>query len=165
MLTASGQIEFANDVAQRLFERPTAGTRHSFLTAINIVAAMLGRALTAEEPIEPPVITLKDERSGDAYRVRAERILGADGQSRGLILFEPAALAASADTLNSLIQMGLTQREAEVTIEVLRGRTTGEIAAELVVSAHTVHDHLRKVFEKLGVNSRQQLATRLLSRA
>jgi DNA-binding NarL/FixJ family response regulator len=53
----------------------------------------------------------------------------------------------------------------EVTLAVLRGQTTIAIATELVVSPHTVHDHLRKVFEKLGVSSRQQLATSLLGAA
>jgi DNA-binding CsgD family transcriptional regulator len=39
---------------------------------------------------------------------------------------------------------------------------TARDAADLVVSPHTVHDHLRNIFDKLGVNSRQQLAVPLL---
>ena len=46
---------------------------------------------------------------------------------------------------------------------VLQGRTNAQIASRLDVSVHTVQDHVRKIFAKLDVSSRQQLALRLLS--
>jgi len=106
-----------------------------------------------------------DEAHGEVYRLRAEQVGGADGRPRGLVLIEPAAVVDSTNTVHALVQLGLTTREAEVTLAVLRGETTVAIAADLVVSPHTVHAHLRNVFEKLGVSSRQQLATRLLGAA
>jgi DNA-binding NarL/FixJ family response regulator len=69
---------------------------------------------------------------------------------------------AATDTVDGLAQLGLTPREAEIALAVLRGQTTVAIAADLVVSPHTVHAHLRSIFDKLGVSSRQQLAMRLL---
>lgn len=163
VLGPDGDVELANGVAERLFTRPTRGTRHSFLTAVHIVAARLERALSGEGADEIPALMVVDEENGAAYRLRAECVTGADGRNRGLVLIEPAV--AMADTLDALTQMGLTPREAEVAQAVLRGQTTVAIAAELVVSPHTVHDHLRKVFDKLGVSSRQQMAVRLLGAA
>ncbi len=49
---------------------------------------------------------------------------------------------------------GLTPRELEVLRLVADGRSNREIAAELVVSEHTVARHLQNIFAKLGVSSR-----------
>ena len=44
---------------------------------------------------------------------------------------------------------------------VARGLSTGEIALELRVSHYTVQDHLKAIFEKLGVSTRGALVARL----
>jgi ATP/maltotriose-dependent transcriptional regulator MalT len=48
----------------------------------------------------------------------------------------------------------LTAREAEVLRLVAQGRTNRQIAADLVISEHTVSRHLSNIFTKLGVTSR-----------
>ncbi|MGE3286546.1 MAG: AAA family ATPase [Pseudonocardia sp.] len=55
----------------------------------------------------------------------------------------------------------LTSQELVVSRLAAAGRTNREIAAELVVSVKTVEYHLRNAYQKLGVNRRRQLATRL----
>ena len=58
-------------------------------------------------------------------------------------------------------QSGLTRRETEVLGCVARGLTNAEIAETLVLSPHTVGDHVKSLFEKLGVASRQELVARV----
>ncbi|HEY1370738.1 MAG TPA: LuxR C-terminal-related transcriptional regulator [Gaiellaceae bacterium] len=61
-----------------------------------------------------------------------------------------AALAAPAER----DMHGLTQRELEVLRLVAAGRSNREIAAELVVSEHTVARHVQNILAKLSVSSR-----------
>jgi DNA-binding CsgD family transcriptional regulator len=52
----------------------------------------------------------------------------------------------------------LTAQEARVALGVARGSTNREIAAELFLSPKTVEFHLGRVFRKLGIRSRTELA-------
>ena len=56
----------------------------------------------------------------------------------------------------------LTEREAQVAVECLRGKKNLEIADFLKISVETVNKHLDKVYQKAGVRGRAELASRLL---
>ena len=58
----------------------------------------------------------------------------------------------------------LTPQELQVSLLLAEGRTTREAAAALFLSPKTVEYHLRKVYTKLGIGSRAELAE-LLSRS
>jgi DNA-binding CsgD family transcriptional regulator len=51
----------------------------------------------------------------------------------------------------------LTPREREVAVLIARGRSNGEIAAELVVSKRTVESHVSKILSKLDITNRAQI--------
>lgn len=121
------------------------------------VHAVAGRALrTAEGHDDPGEVALARvlSRSG-TWVVLHGTSLVASGSRRAAVIVEPAHPARITPLLMSAY--GLTEREQEVTRLVLRGDSTAEIAERLVVSPHTVQEHLKKIFEKTAIRSRREL--------
>jgi len=52
----------------------------------------------------------------------------------------------------------LSKRELEVVDLIARGYSNAEIANVLVISVHTVNDHTKKIYRKLNVHSRLEVA-------
>lgn len=61
----------------------------------------------------------------------------------------------------SMSAYGLSSREEELVQLVVRGLSTTRISRTLFISEHTVQNHLRNIFEKVGVRSRGELVKRL----
>jgi len=52
---------------------------------------------------------------------------------------------------------GLSPREREVAAALLAGLGTRAVTERLFISRHTVQDHLKSVFEKMGIHSRREM--------
>ncbi|HLX22583.1 MAG TPA: helix-turn-helix transcriptional regulator [Usitatibacter sp.] len=63
----------------------------------------------------------------------------------------------------SLEDVPLTAREREVFQWLARGKTDKDIAEILAISPRTVHKHLQRIYEKLGVETRTAAVARLHS--
>jgi DNA-binding CsgD family transcriptional regulator len=98
-------------------------------------------------------------RAGDWVVLHAARLSGAGGGTA--IILERAQPLEVAPLI--LRAYDLTEREAGVAALVLRGMATSEIASELTISALTVQQHLKAVFDKTGVNSRRALVARIFA--
>jgi DNA-binding CsgD family transcriptional regulator len=61
----------------------------------------------------------------------------------------------------SMTAYGLSPREEELVKLVVRGLSTTRISQVLFISEHTVQNHLRSIFEKVGVRSRGELVKQL----
>jgi DNA-binding NarL/FixJ family response regulator len=77
------------------------------------------------------------------------------------VIIEPAHPSRNAPLI--LSSLGLTHREAEVALLVLRGQPTKAIGTELHLSTSTVKDHLKSIFDKTGVRSRRDLVAQILT--
>jgi DNA-binding CsgD family transcriptional regulator len=83
----------------------------------------------------------------------------ATDRERVAVIVQPARGAELVPLM--LTRYRLTAAEQQVTELVLQGRSTKEIAGDLVISPHTVQDRLKAVFEKVGVRSRRELVAQL----
>lgn len=59
----------------------------------------------------------------------------------------------------------LTRREEAVLACILQGKTQTDISHELVLSVNTVKSHVRNIYRKIGVHSKQELSDTLLNEA
>ncbi|MFD7008995.1 helix-turn-helix transcriptional regulator [Rhodococcus jostii] len=91
--------------------------------------------------------------------IRAGKLDGRGTAGRVVVTLEPAGPAEIISLLAAI--HGLTAREAEVLGHVLAGQTRVEVAHRLFVSPYTVQDHLKSIYAKIGVNSRQELVAQL----
>lgn len=113
-------------------------------------------------------------RDGDAVRVRVRTLTGgwlvvhascmrnADGEAGDVaVVIEPAKASDVAPLIVEAYE--LTPRELDVTRALARGLATIEIAQELHLSRYTVQDHLKSVYEKVGVSSRGELVAKMFA--
>lgn len=99
-------------------------------------------------------------RSGNWISLRATLSEpDAAGASCVVVSIEPVARGEVAPLLFRLY--GLSSREREVVLWVMRGEPTKRIAVQLGLSAHTVQDYLDKACDKIGVRGRKALVAKL----
>jgi len=73
----------------------------------------------------------------------------------------PMALDELSETFRS--KYGITDREREIILKVMQGKSNADIAGELFISLATVKTHLHNIYGKIGVDSRYDLLARVRS--
>jgi DNA-binding CsgD family transcriptional regulator len=178
----TGDIQLATDAAERLAEFTRAGA-----TDFGLGIHARSRALVSGSPAAEDLYREAIDRLGrtqlrpelarahllygewlrrQSRRVDARRQLHtAHGMlsAMGAMAFADRAwreLAATGETARKRsveTVSELTPQEAHIARLAVEGRTNPEIGAQLYLSPRTVEWHLRKIFTKLGVNSRREL--------
>jgi len=129
------------------------------------VRAVAARLLAQEhgEPwagAETPRVRVRT-RAGRWLTAHALRLSGAAHSGEIAVVLELARPEEMAPLL--LSAYALTERERTVAQCVLRGMSNKLIGRRLCVSPLTVQQHLKAVFEKIGVHSRGELMARVLA--
>jgi DNA-binding CsgD family transcriptional regulator len=138
-------------------------TRSRLPLPVQAVAGAL-RGADREGPGPPPAPSVRlRTATGSWLTAHASWLSGPSGERRISVVLAPAR---PSDTVPLLLAAhGLTRRESDVARLVLRGVSTETIVDTLHISRYTVQDHLRAVFDKVGVRSRRDLAGRLLGQS
>jgi DNA-binding CsgD family transcriptional regulator len=144
-----------------LIAAPGAGARLP-IAVLAVVWALRATRQESSRPQRPPTARVP-LASGGWLNVHASWLRGPPGEDRVTVVLQPAQ---ASDTVPLLLSAhGLTHREAEVTRLVLRGASTLEMVDAMRISRYTVQDHLKAVFDKVGVRSRRDLAGALMGQA
>jgi DNA-binding CsgD family transcriptional regulator len=93
--------------------------------------------------------------SGRWLVLHASRLRTADTTGQIAVIFEEAHPAEIAPLI--VDAYGLTKREGEITGLILRGLSTTDVSEALHIAPNTVQDHLKAIFDKVGVRSRREL--------
>jgi DNA-binding CsgD family transcriptional regulator len=156
VVAADGATESLSPGVERWLDQLPGDRREAGLLP-DVVLAVAARALrTFEGDARPGEVAMARTltRSGRWVVLHGAAMAG-DGRPRAAVIVEPAHPAHISALL--MDAYGLTSREQQVTRLVLQGDSTAQIAASLVISAHTVQQHLKNIFEKTGVRSRRDL--------
>jgi DNA-binding CsgD family transcriptional regulator len=151
LLDRNNRIETMNAPARALLDRLRfVGTDppevvHSLANRTRLAAADAGAGLARlRAPTASGWLTLHGS------------VLEDDDAGRIAIVIEPAR---DADLLPlALDAYGLSEREGEVAALVARRLSAPQIARKLFLSPWTVKDHLKSIFEKVGVSNQAELA-------
>ena len=114
----------------------------------------------AHVPVSGTARARMRDAGGNWVVLQASRLIAGDDPEQMVVTVEPAT---SHDVVSLLLAAyGVSARERDVCLEILSGNPTAEIARNLFISPHTVHDHLKALYGKLGVGSRGELVAKLL---
>ena len=133
------------------------------------------RALAGHEPLEDAFgkartrLCFGERLRRKGLRVEARRELHAALETFERVEASPwiertrSELRASGERLRRREESGdeLTPQELQVALQVSEGKTNKEVAAAMFLSPKTVEFHLARIFRKLGVSSRTELARRI----
>ncbi len=122
-----------------------------------VVQAVAAQARMLSRPGAPPLAARARvrTRAGSWLVVHGTPLCSSSGAHRTAVIIQPAGPYEVAPLI--ALSHGLTDREAQITRLCVEGRPTRAIAAELHMSPYTVQDHLKSIFEKTGVRSRNEL--------
>jgi len=126
--------------------------------AYNVAAALV--AAEAGVPVGPPWARLH-LAAGRWVTCRADRMAGSkvgERESDIAVTFEPTAPEERLEVF--ALSHGLSAREREVLGLLVAGLDSREMAGRLVLSEHTVNDHVKAVLAKTGTRTRQTLLSR-----
>lgn len=123
-----------------------------------VVTALARRARTCDPDAPPPTEARVRTASGTWLVVRASA-LGRTPDAEVAVVLEPARSRQLAPLIADAYE--LTERERVITEHVAHGLATDDIAARELISPFTVQDHLKSIFQKVGVRSRGELVARI----
>jgi DNA-binding CsgD family transcriptional regulator len=166
LFAPTGELISVNDDALAWLDElpPDSIDAESFNVRLPMIVAgalMRARAVAQERDHQTARARLRAV-TGRWLVCHASCLRDADGEiGNTALVIEPAQGAEIVPLMVAAYE--LTQREQDITRLIARGLSTAEIAETLSLSAHTVRDYVKAIFEKVGVRTRGELVARIFT--
>jgi DNA-binding CsgD family transcriptional regulator len=152
------ELAWLDETSPQFEDRTSFGIRLPLMVASTLVRA---RAIAEEREHGTARARLRSG-SGRWLVCHASCLRRRDGEiGNTALVIEPAKASEIAPIITQAYQ--LSARERQITQLIAQGCGTAEIAGRLHLSTHTVRDHIKAVFEKVGVSSRGELVATLFA--
>ncbi|WP_342555788.1 helix-turn-helix transcriptional regulator [Paenibacillus sp. FSL R7-0652] len=151
------QLRLMEGISPNTLPRPVRAVASHLLSQLQLEQSAACKSLCASP--SKVCIQLPD---GRYLMLQASHLKQLDGSDQIAVMLNQAM---PQELLSVLAEChGLSPREREVLGYVLRSYSSKEIAAAMYISAYTVQDHLKSIFDKTGVSSRRELIWYFVSR-
>jgi DNA-binding CsgD family transcriptional regulator len=173
LFAASGELISVNDDAHVWLDelaghdKVPAGFDGEATFGVRLPVAVVGTLIRARAIAEgrqhgQARARLRSPASGRWIVCHASCLRGPSGEiGNTALVIEPAKASELAPIIVEAYELSV--RERQITQLIARGFGTAEIAGRLYLSAHTVRDYVKAVFEKVGVSSRVELVARVFA--
>jgi len=163
---SDGELLSVNEEARHwlaeLPEEPTLANDHGVPVPVWLLITMFRASAIRYGAGDGTARTRVRTRRGRWLACHASCLRRSDGTvGDTAVVIEPAQPASVAPIVAEAYD--LSPREQEVISLLARGAGTADIAARLYLSRHTVRDHLKAIYAKVGVSSRGELIATLFS--
>ena len=139
---------------------PGAGNSFMLLSIIAIYAVFVGGFCLMSKESAALFSNASEERDG--VRTTAPSDDRKKGREETRVEHTPSDVDRShyLETLcgPAIDRFGLSEREVSIVVELLRGMGVATIADSLRISQNTVKSHMNRIYKKMGVHSREELA-------
>lgn len=161
LINSDGSVEAMNSSAGAWLDdlMVTSTPETGLPSIVHALSSRTRRSVSAESGVQPAQARSRTRSGG--WVVMHGSLVGDGPDARVAIILEQARPPQIAPLIAEAY--GLTAREQDVARLVIQGHSTAEIADQLYVSSNTVQDHLKSIFDKVGVRSRRELVTRVFS--
>lgn len=153
ILQRDGRLIACSDLARRVIDdRDCLRLEHGFVAPVDgryrsgFDKLLMVNAMGLETLLYPCI------RSGGHWILRAT----ASEDRRVFVSLHQAAPDHYAELVDLREAFGLTRSEAEVADALYNGLSAQDVAERLAISIHTVRAHLRRCYDKMHINSREQ---------
>lgn len=159
ILAADGSVAGMNEAAGPWLDELGGRSDGTGLPVEIIAVATKLRHLETAQPVLP---RLRVRTRSGRWAVLHASWMNSGDDAQIAVIVEKAAPAEVAPMIMTVY--GLTDRERTITAFVCQGLSTRQISSRLHLTIDTVQDHLKSIFNRIGVHSRGELVAMILQR-